>query len=196
MLDIVPFNQLTFTVPRLLQFMDTSETLRISAVLLAFDGHFTELLAFKLAGGQKSHSFRVLIWCRHLDWKVSTAAQILDTLQPILTVVEKLTLSHEEHNASSEWLNEVDRTQWRQFLRPFSNLKTLYVQNQLVGILAHSLQTEDGDPPLELLPNLKEVGYSGGRVAPKALTSFIDERQVAGHPVNLTMVDHSEFSPH
>ncbi|KAI0245833.1 hypothetical protein BJV78DRAFT_233416 [Lactifluus subvellereus] len=194
-LNVILFNQLTFTVPCLLQFIDTSETLsfKFSTVQLTFDSDFAQLLAFPL-GGQGICPFMVQIMCRHPAWQVSSAAQILDTLQPALSVVEKLTLSHIEHNRSSERHNEVDRTQWRQLLRPFSNLKSLYVQNGLVGKLARSLQTDDGEPPLELLPNLEELGYSGGDDARDAFTPIIDERQVAGHPVNLTMVDPSAFS--
>ena len=118
--------------------------------------------------------------------------QILDTLQPVLSAVEQLTLTYVEHNRSSEWHNEVDHTLWRQLLRPFSNLKILWVQKELVGKLARSLQTNDVS--LDLLPNLKVVGYSGGRVARKALTPFINKRRAAGHPVNLTKVGHSEIS--
>ncbi|KAI0245518.1 hypothetical protein BJV78DRAFT_1287661 [Lactifluus subvellereus] len=192
-LQIYLFNQLTFTVPRLLQFMGTSETLIFSTVRLAFGNDFAELVAVK-PEKQRWCPFAVRIMCRHLDWQVSSAAQILDTLQPVLSVVEDLVLTHVEHDRSSEWHNEVDRTLWRQLLRPFSNLKTLHVQNELIGKLAGSLQTDDGEPPLELLPNLEKVGYSGGDDARDAFTPFIDQRQVAGHPVNLTMVDHSEFS--
>ena len=131
--------------------------------------------------------------CRHLDWQVSSAAQILNTLQPVLSVVEKLTLLHVQPDLSSEWHNEVDRTQWRQLLRPFTNLKMLRVPYKLIGKVAPSLQAEDGEPPLELLPNLKEVVYSGGDDARDAFTPFMDERQVAGHPVNLTAVDNAEI---
>ncbi|KAI0255453.1 hypothetical protein BJV78DRAFT_674038 [Lactifluus subvellereus] len=192
-LTIMLFNQLTFTVPRLLQFMNTSETFSFSTVQLAFDDDFAELVAFPL-GGQRVYPFMVQVMCRHLDWQVSSTAQILDTLQPVLSVVEKLTLNHVRHNRSSEWHNDVDRAQWRQLLRPFSNLKTLHVQDELVGKLARSLQADDGESPLDLLHNLEELGYSGGDDARDAFTPFIDERQVVGHPVNLTVVGHSLVS--
>ncbi|KAI0246807.1 hypothetical protein BJV78DRAFT_1286040 [Lactifluus subvellereus] len=194
-LNIQLFNQQTFTVPHLLQFIGAPEFLSFSTVRLSFDNYSAYLEAVEPEElEQRWYHFRVWIMCRHLDWQVSSAAQILDTLQPVLSVVEKLTLSHKVHKQSSEWHNEVDRTLWHQLLRPFSNFKTLHVQNELVGRLAGSLQTDDGEPSLELLPNLEEVGYSGGDDACDAFTSFVDQRKVAGHPVNLTMVDHSEFS--
>jgi hypothetical protein len=187
-LRITLFSQLTFTVPRLLQFMDTSNTLSFSTVRLTFINDAAELLAFQLVG-QRRYSFGVRIMCSHLDWQVSSASQILTALHPVLSAAEKLTVSHIEHSRSSEWHNEVDRTQWRQLLRPFSNLKTLHVQNELVGKLARSLQADDGESPLEILPNLKEVRYSGEDDTRDAFTQFINERRAAGYPVNLSTVD-------
>jgi hypothetical protein len=174
--------------------MGTSETLSFNTVRLTFNNYFAHLGAFQL-GERRRYPFRVQIMCRHLDWQVSSAAQILDTIQPVLSVVETLTLIHEAHDQSSAWHNEVDRTRWRQLLRPFTNLKTLRVDRELIGKLAPSLQTEDGEAPLELLPNLKEVGYSGGDHARDPFTTFLNERQITGHPVNLTAIDHSEFWP-
>jgi hypothetical protein len=192
-LRIQLFSQLTFTVPRLLQFMDdTSATLSFSTFQLCFDNDSVLLAAPR--GGHWLYPFMVQVMCRHLDWQVSSAVQILPSLQPLLSAVERLTLSHQEHIQSSEWHNEVDPAQWRQLLRLFSNLKTLHVQDELVERIAHSLQADVGEPLLELLPNLKELGYSGGDDARDAFTPFIDERQVVGHTVNLTMVDNSEFS--
>jgi hypothetical protein len=191
-LQIQLFSQLTFTVPRLLQFKDdTSATLNFSTLQLAFNNDSVLLTAPR--GGQRYHPFRLQIMCRHLDQQVSSAAQILPSLQPLLSAVERLTLNHEEHSQLSEWHNEVDRMQWRQLLRPFSNLNTLHVGDELVERIAYSLQSDDGEPPLELLPTLKELGYTGGDDARDAFTPFMDERQVAGHPVNLTMIDYSEL---
>ncbi|KAI0247554.1 hypothetical protein BJV78DRAFT_910103 [Lactifluus subvellereus] len=192
-LSIVLFHQLAFTVSHLSQFMGTSEKiLKFSAVLLDFNFD-----SFGLRFNQPGKGDNATMWIiksRHLDQQVASAVQVLTALQPVLSVVEQLILGH-LYRQSSEGHNEVDRTLWRQLLRPFNNLKTLYVQGELerFGKLARSLQTDDGEPPLELLPNLKEVVYSGGCDA-RAFTPFIDERQVAGHPVNLTMVDRSVFT--
>ena len=190
-LEIVLFNQLTFTVPRLLQFMDALETLSFGRVQLSFGYDSAEFKTFQL-GERGGHSFRMEIKCRHLDWQVSSAIQILTALQPVLSAVEQLTLSHVEHSQSPEWHNDIDPTQWRDILRSFGNLKTLHVENPLAGRLSRSLQVDDGESPVELLPNLKELGYSGDD-ARDAFTPFIGERQVAGHPVNLTKVNPWDF---
>jgi hypothetical protein len=62
-------------------------------------------------------------------------------------------------------------------------------------LLFGSTPSDDGEPPLELLPNLEEVGCCGGRAARDAFITFLNERQVAGHPVSLQLVDPSIFEP-
>jgi uncharacterized protein Yka (UPF0111/DUF47 family) len=105
--------------------------------------------------------------------------------------VEQVTLCYEEHGLSSQPHNEVDCVQWRELLGPFSNLnlKTLRSQDGLVNKLSRSLESDDREEPLDLLPNLQELEYSGGDMDRDALTTLINERQAAGHPVILREVD-------
>jgi hypothetical protein len=186
------FNQRTFTVPCLLQFIRTSKNLGLTTIWFHF---LSDGLVLRREFPRKSAitPFFIKVLCRHLDRQVSSAVQIVSGLQPVLSSVEQLTLSHEVHNQSSERHDEVDRTQWRELIRPFSNVQTLHVQGELVGKISRSIQSDDGEPPLELLPNLKELGYSEGSNARDAFTPFMNERQAAGHPVSLTMVDHKPW---
>ncbi|KAI0249393.1 hypothetical protein BJV78DRAFT_701650 [Lactifluus subvellereus] len=80
-LEIELFNQLTFTVPHLLQFMDTSEILSFSTVWLDFraDGF---IFRRHYQGKWTPSPFYLKVLCRHLDWQVSSAAQILGALHP------------------------------------------------------------------------------------------------------------------
>jgi hypothetical protein len=176
-------NQLTLTLSHLLQFVQTSQNLGFTSVELAFDTNAVTLIADPHRGLWKCPLY-LQIMCRHLDWQVVSAVQILGTFSPLLSVVEKLTLNHVEHNRSSEWHNEVDRTQWRELLRPFSNVKVLHLQNELVLEFSRSLHMEGDEMPLELLPSLEELSHSGPDVD-GAFNRFIDERQTAGHPVRL-----------
>jgi len=112
-------------------------------------------------------------------------AQIFNALSQMFSSVEHLTLRHEVHSLSSEEHNEVDRTEWRKLLGSFSKLKTLRVDDGLVGELSRCLLLEDGEHPLELLPELQELTYSGSDNAGNAFTSFINDRQDAGRTVTL-----------
>jgi hypothetical protein len=129
------------------------------------------------------------IGCRHLDWQVASTVQFFGTLSPVLSIVEKVTFCYEEDYQASEWHSNVDRRQWRDLLRPFTNAKTIHVQDDLVSQIFLSLRSDDGEPPLELLPSLEEIIYSGESNARDAFTAFLNERQVADHPVNPRLVD-------
>jgi hypothetical protein len=188
-LRVYLFSQLSFTVPRLLQFMQTSENLRFTAVHVNFGAVAVSLHAVPW---KWDAPLELEVRCRPLHWQISSqvAVQFFGTFSPVLSVVEKVTFCYQGYHRSSQWYNNVDRSQWRQFLRPFTNVKTIHVKGDLVGKVFRSL---DGEPPLELLPNLEEVKYSGGLDAPDALYAFVDARRVTGHPVDLRMVDHSMF---
>jgi hypothetical protein len=184
-LQIRLFKQLTFSVPRLLQFTNITENLRFDNAVIMFKEIYV-LIFFRAAD---TYAFVVRVDCWHLDWQVSSAAQICNALSQVLSAVEHLTLEHRVHSRSSEEHNDVDRIEWLNLLRSFNNVKTLLVKDRLVKELSRCLQLEDGELPLELLPELQELTYSGSGDAGDAFTSFIDARQNTGRPV--TPVRHS-----
>jgi hypothetical protein len=59
------------------------------------------------------------------------------------------------------------------------------VPRELVGVLSHSLQSEDIESDTDLLPELKGLSYPGGDDTDDAFVAFIDARQNVGHPVTL-----------
>jgi hypothetical protein len=99
--------------------------------------------------------------------------------------VEHPGLQYSKHSESSEGHNEADSTEWRRFLRPFSNVKTLRIDNGLVEDLSRCLELEDGELPLELLPELQELTYFASGDTGDEFTSFVDARRNAGRPVTL-----------
>ena len=177
------FNQLTFSVPCLLQFMNTTENIRFNhAVLQFFKG---KVYVWMISDEDEMCSHHIKVPCWHLDWQVSSVAQIVNSLSQIFSMVEHLYLEHEVHSLSSEEHNEVDRSEWRELLRPFSNVKSLRVDNGLVKDLSRSLRLGDGEHPLELLPELQELTYFGSGDNGDAFMAFIDARRNAGRPVTL-----------
>ena len=123
--------------------------------------------------------------CCHLDWQVSSVAQIFNAFSPVLSAVEQLTFEHKVHGQSSEEHNEVNPTEWRKLLSSFRNVKTLRIATGLVEELSRCLQLDDGELPLELLPELQELTYSGSGDSANAFTSFINARLDAGRPITL-----------
>jgi hypothetical protein len=183
-IDIDFFNRFTFFVPRLLQLMNTAANLRFDSTRFKFSDEKVYVTIYPY-GEFELYPLGIVVLCSHLDWQVSFVTQISNSLSQILSAVERLTLEHEEHSQSSEEHNQVDRTNWRELLRPFSNVKTLLIDSGLVEELSRCLQSEDGEPPLELLPELQELTHFGSGDTGGGFTSFINARQNAGRPVTL-----------
>jgi hypothetical protein len=185
-LNIRLFKQLTFSVPCLPQFMKTTKNLKFDHADIIFRDEDIEMWMFYREPGR--FPFIVRVDCRHLDWQVSSMAQISNALSQVFSLVENVGLVHEVHSQSSEEHNNHDidrRIEWRNLFRSFSNVKTLRVEDGLVKEVSHCLQSEDGELPLDLLPELQELAYFGSRDAGDIFTSFIDARQNAGRPVML-----------
>jgi hypothetical protein len=195
------FNQLTFPIPRLQQFMITTENLRFDSAKVVFSGNAISVSFFlREHRDRRAHSLFISVDSWHFDWQVSSVAQVFNALSHIPFAVEHLALEHEVHNQSSEEHNEVDRTVWHKLLRPFSNVKTLRVDNVktlrnekilrvddgLVQDISRCLRIDDEELPLKLLLELQELTYSrSGNASGDAFTSFIDARQNTGRPVTL-----------
>ena len=182
-LHIRLFKQLTFSVPRLPQFMSATENLRFDSAETEFSNK--QALVVTYIRETDAPAFAIMVDCWHLDWKVSSATQISNALSQVFSAVEHLTLEQELHSQSSEEHNDVNRIEWRNLLRSFSNVKTLRIKDGLVEQLSHCLRLEDGELPLELLPELQELTYFGSHDIGDGFTSFIDARQNAGRPVTL-----------
>ena len=69
----------------------------------------------------------------------------------------------------------------------FNNVEALRVHSGLVPDISRSFQLE-GEPPLELLPELKVLECPATRDAGGALNAFINAREVAGRSVRLVRV--------
>jgi hypothetical protein len=182
-LQIEFFNQLTFSVTRLLQFVNATENLTFkSAKFWFFNGKFhVEVYPHEEA---EMYALSIGVFSRHLDWQVSSAAQIFNSLSPLFSAVEHLTLEHKVHSRSSEEHNEADRAEWRQLLNSFRNVKTLRIAEGLVEELSRCLEFDDGELPLELLPELQELTYFGSGNG-DTFISFIKASQDAGRPLTL-----------
>ena len=180
-LQIMFYNQLTFFIPHLPQFMSTVGNFRFKSARFMFNdwGFSAKMYPREWAG---AYALYMEVICGHLEWQVASAAQIFETLGTMFSAVEYLTVESWRDFTSLEWSNEADRTQWHELLRPFSNVKTLHVDDGLVKELSRALQIDDGESPMGLLPELKAI--SSGDFG-ETFTPFINARQNAGHPVIL-----------
>ena len=185
------FKQLTFSLPCLLQFMNTIEDFRFNRADFEFSNYGVHVKAYPEMAITDALSMDVR--CLHLDWQVSSMAQIFTSLCEIFSTVEHLTVEHitfdpthrptfdptleyEVHSLSSEEHDDVDRIEWRKLLSSFSNVSSLRIDGRIAMQLSRCLQPEDGESPLEPMPKLEPGGlrYSGRTNNRDALTSFGD----------------------
>ena len=183
-LRIFLFNQLTFSVTRLLQFVSATENLTFKSAKFDF---YNEQINVKVYPHEEAEmsALSITVLCCHLDWQLSSAAQILNSLSPLFSAVEHLTLEHDVHSQSSEKHNEGDRTEWHRLLGSLRNVKTLHIKEGLVEELSRCLELDDGELTLALLPELQELTYSGSSNTSDAFTSFVSARADAGRPLTL-----------
>jgi hypothetical protein len=156
-LHIVFPYQPTLSVPHLQQFLVTAEDLNFYSTVLLFHEEGVYVSVFPRKPGVEA--LHIEVCCRHLDWQVSSAAQILNALRAASSAVEYLTVVYQRDSISSEWRDEADRSLWRDLLRPFSNVKKLRVHKGLVRELSRTLLSDDGESQTELLPELKVFEY-------------------------------------
>ena len=182
-LQIEFFSQLTFSLPRVPQFINTIETPRFDSARVVFSDNLAGAAVY--THGETVDVLSIVVKCQHLDWQVTSMAQICNSPGQIISAVERLLLQLSVHRSSSGEHNVVDRTEWRKLLRPFSNVKTLRIYGGIVKDLSHCLELEDGEFPLELLPELRELEYRQSRKSSDVFTSFIDARRNSGRPVTL-----------
>ena len=176
-LEIDFFKQITFSVPRLLQFINI-ESFRFNSTEFQFFDDNVDMKVYPHVGATM-YAFSIVVYCQHLDQQVSSVAQISNSSGQIFSAVEHVT---PVHSRSSEGRNEADGTEWREFLRFFSNVKTLNVDDGLVKEVSRCLQLDDGELLLVLLPELQELTYPGSCDTDDILTSSIDSRRNAGRP--------------
>jgi hypothetical protein len=181
------FDQPPFIIPPLLQFVQTSKNLRFTAVQITFGNRGVSLHAVPF---KWDTPLLLRISRMRLNQQVASAVEFFRVLSPVLSVVEDLTLSYQDKcRSSSQWHN-VDRSQWCELLGLFTNAKAIHVKDDLACKIFPSGY---GELPGQFLPNLEEIGYSGGRDVRHSFTIFLKERQLQGRPVSLRLVDPSMF---
>ncbi|KAI0286310.1 hypothetical protein BC826DRAFT_1178829 [Russula brevipes] len=154
-----------------------------SATFTFYDRGVAMGVSLPTTSGQ--HFFAISVLGSHLDWQVSSIAQIFNVLGPVFSTVEHLSLSHEEHSQSSAARDVVEGTQWRNLLGSFSNLKTVHVPDSLFGELSRCLKSGDGESSVQLFPEVDGESISASGDVGGAFVSFIDAHQNASHRVTL-----------
>ena len=142
--------QLTFSVPHLVQFINTTETLRFDSAKILFCNGRADMKLYS-RGEDEMYALSITVECSRPTWQVSSMAQISNALGQVFSAVKHLELELEEvHTPSSEGHADVDPTEWCRFLRSFNNVKTLDIAERLVELVSRFL--DDGGVAFRLHP--------------------------------------------
>ena len=176
--------QLTYSIPHLQQFMITARNFRPIATTLDFYEDYLRMSAYPREGA-RVYTLAIALDGSHLDWQVASPAQFFHAIETVFLAVEHLTLQYDRRPISSERDDEADRIQWRELFRTFRVVKELSVEMELVGQISRFLQSDEGESPTELLPELQELSYYSTDASNDSFAPFIEAREKAGRPVNV-----------
>ena len=200
-LSIALFNQIAFALPHLSDFVNATPALKLpmAKVIFKHDG-ISVISKHPTQGvGDRHSGFIIRVICGLFDWQIDTAGQICRSLTPVLSCVEEITLDFDGEEMPTEWQNgAVDDAAWHDLLRPFIGTKRLHICHVLQPEISRALQVDDAGLDPGLLPSLQELILDiSERHTDNSFTSFVDARQVAGHPVRLVLLPElPRASPH
>jgi len=176
-----------FSAPCLLQFMSTSEDLRLGNAILLLSTGGVRLSVYP------NEMAKLSVFDMRVEGAmIFNAVQILNSLSPLFSSVVYLTLDRDDDLYSHSWPTPTD---WRILLRSFNNVKILFVGDCVIQILARFLQLDDEESPNDLLPELKELTYFPTKHNADAFAGFLDARQNAGRPVTLVHLQNAASTP-
>ena len=179
--DVVFFNQLTFTIPRLSQFIHRTETIKsYSQLRLTFTSHQV-LIGYS---HDSLHGFSLSIVCSPSDWQLLSIIELCGPPLCLPPNVERLRIFNGVLDPS-KWQDKMDSVQWREVLRPFTSVRELYVSDTMWPLLAPGLKELTGERTMDVLPMLSDlfVEYGPAGSLPKTVEPFLTARKDAGHPV-------------
>ncbi|KAH9968118.1 hypothetical protein BC827DRAFT_1263848 [Russula dissimulans] len=183
---IVFFNQLTFDMSRIFQFVCRCKKFsKLDQADIVLSKRFVNLKLSPQVESLDGTMFSLKILCTKSDWQLSSLAQACSSVLPSLSTLDQLFI-YEDSGHQPLWQDDVEDTQWLELLRPFIAVKKLYLSKRFGSCLARAVQMLTGDRVTEVLPALQFL-YLETSIAPvlKALEPFITARRLSGHAVDM-----------
>ena len=188
-LGITFFNDIVFDTPQLTRFI--SHTPMLEAFDKASVDLLNEFASLTLSSASKFDArLDVRISCTELDWQLSFLEQVCTSSFPSLFILEDLYMSGRPW--PQDWKDNIDYVQWLELLHSFTDLKNLYLSNELAPCVVPALQDLVGGRTTEVFPNLQNISLEeleeSGPVQ-EGIEKFVAARQVTGHPITVSRWD-------
>ena len=185
-IDVIFFGEPVSDMPLLRDFIGRTKILQAPhRAEISFSSFNARISLFQRKG---NIGFRVLkiLWYTS-DSQLSSLARACSRLLPPLPSLEHLGIyEYKSEFWSSQWVNEVENTQWMELLRPFITVKDLTLDEPFVSSVASALQELVGEQVTEILPALQNIslgGFQSSDPVPDGIAKFIAARGFSGCPV-------------
>jgi len=194
-LNVTFFNELTFDTPELRQFIERTPTFKAhdEACVEFYDSCVSVTLP-----QENSHRLHLRVSCRPSDWQLGSLAQLCTSSFPrsLILMVERLYISHGSFGL--HWQDDIDNSQWLEFLQPLACVKDLYLSWKSVPYIAPALKElgGGGERMTEVLPALENIFWEGLDPAGPVMEAFdklTDARQRSDHPITVSHWDRAGY---
>jgi hypothetical protein len=152
------FNKLRFDTPELAQFIERTPTFREHDEACV---EFYDSCASVTLSQANSHRLHLRVSCRPSDWQLGSLAQVCTSSFPqaLIHMVERLYIL--DGSFGLHWQDDIDKSQWLEFLQPFTGVKDLYLSWKFVKYIAPALQELVEERVTEVLPALQSIFWEG-----------------------------------
>ena len=188
-LHITFFSQIIFDTTQLCQFISRTPTLRApKRGRITFNA---KAVVVEFPSQTSDYKLLVQILCSASEWQLSCLEQVCTSSLPLVSTLEDLNIGEEGY---TRWQDDVENILWLDVLRPFVDVKNLYISYNVVLRIAPALQELVGGRTTEVLPTLENIFSESAMFQPsgsihKGIERFVAARRLTSHPVAVSLWD-------
>jgi hypothetical protein len=181
------FNQLTFDIPRLTQFVGRAPKLNTHNQARVV---FSDVAIWVTLPQTCDERLELSIACKRSDWQLSSMTQLCSSSfrRVLIPAVEHLYI--QSGLLRLRWQDDIESGQWLEFFHLFTSVKDLYISQEFTPRVAPALQELVGERVTEVLPALQTIFLEGTLPtgpAQEYIGQFVAARRLVGHPVGVSL---------
>jgi len=190
--EITFFDETDLVIPRLVQFINRTPTLRTrDEAHVRFNDTAASVKLRSRTSILFTEDITINISCSEPDWQLSSIEQVCNSSFPPISTVEDLYIEHEYWDRV--WKEDaIENTLWLQLLLPFAAVKNLYLSRTFARSIATALQELGGGRIIQMLPSLQNIFVEGLEPSgpfQENIGPFIAARQLSDHPIAIAVWD-------
>jgi len=144
------------------------------------------------AGVVADHDRQLVIQinCKELDYQISSLSQVCSSSFPLISALEEFEIWESDDLEPSRWKDDMEDTQWVEFLDPFTSLRNLYLTEEIAQRVCGALQELSIERATEVLPTLQNLfvgGVGSLQALQEAMGPFVAARPLSGNPASVVV---------